>query len=64
MQGTVVKVVVEDGQQVEADEVVAVLEAMKMENPVPAHKPGVVAELAVASGDAIAQGERLCEIRG
>jgi biotin carboxyl carrier protein len=35
-----------------------------MENPVPAHKPGVVAALAVASGDAIAQGERLCEIRG
>lgn len=42
MQGTVVTVAVEDGQQVEAGEKILVLEAMKMENPVTAHKSGTV----------------------
>ena len=47
MQGTIVKVAVADGQAVEAGELVVVLEAMKMENPVTAHKAGTVAGLAV-----------------
>ena len=63
MQGTIVKVAVEDGQQVEAGELVVVLEAMKMENPVTAHKSGTVAGLAVSSGAAVTQGTVLLEIK-
>ncbi|HEX4223702.1 MAG TPA: acetyl/propionyl/methylcrotonyl-CoA carboxylase subunit alpha [Pseudonocardiaceae bacterium] len=63
MQGTIVKVAVEDGQQVEAGELVVVLEAMKMENPVTAHKSGTVAGLAVSSGAAVTQGTILLEIK-
>jgi acetyl-CoA/propionyl-CoA carboxylase biotin carboxyl carrier protein len=63
MQGTIVKVAVEDGQQVEAGELVVVLEAMKMENPVTAHKSGTVAGLAVSAGAAVTQGTVLLEIK-
>jgi acetyl-CoA/propionyl-CoA carboxylase biotin carboxyl carrier protein len=63
MQGTIVKVAVEDGQQVEAGELVVVLEAMKMENPVTAHKSGTVAALAVSAGAAVTQGTVLLEIK-
>ncbi len=63
MQGTIVKVAVEDGQRVEAGELVVVLEAMKMENPVTAHKAGTVAGLAVSPGDAVTQGSALLEIK-
>jgi acetyl-CoA/propionyl-CoA carboxylase biotin carboxyl carrier protein len=63
MQGTIVKVAVADGQEVEAGELVVVLEAMKMENPVTAHKAGTVAGLAVAVGDAVTQGSVLLEIK-
>jgi acetyl-CoA/propionyl-CoA carboxylase biotin carboxyl carrier protein len=62
MQGTIVKIAVEDGQQVAAGELVVVLEAMKMENPVTAHKAGTVTKLAVAPGDAVTQGTVLLEI--
>jgi acetyl-CoA/propionyl-CoA carboxylase biotin carboxyl carrier protein len=63
MQGTIVKIAVEDGQQVEAGELVVVLEAMKMENPVTAHKAGTVTGLAVTSGETVTQGSVLCEIK-
>ena len=63
MQGTIVKVAVADGQQVAAGELVVVLEAMKMENPVTAHKAGTVAALTVAPGDAVTQGMVLLEIK-
>jgi acetyl-CoA/propionyl-CoA carboxylase biotin carboxyl carrier protein len=63
MQGTIVKIAVADGQQVEAGELVMVLEAMKMENPVTAHKAGTVSGLAVAAGDAVTQGTVLLEIK-
>jgi acetyl-CoA/propionyl-CoA carboxylase, biotin carboxylase, biotin carboxyl carrier protein len=63
MQGTVVKVAVEEGQQVAAGDLVVVLEAMKMENPVTAHKDGVVTGLAVQAGAAITQGTVLAEIK-
>ena len=63
MQGTVVKVAVEEGQTVSAGDLVAVLEAMKMENPVTAHKDGVITGLAVAAGAAITQGTVLAEIK-
>jgi acetyl-CoA/propionyl-CoA carboxylase biotin carboxyl carrier protein len=63
MQGTVVKVAVEEGQQVSAGDLVVVLEAMKMENPVTAHKDGVITGLAVETGAAITQGTVLAEIK-
>ncbi|OZD04107.1 acetyl-/propionyl-CoA carboxylase subunit alpha, partial [Rhodococcus sp. 06-412-2B] len=56
MQGTVVKVAVEEGHTVEAGDLIAVLEAMKMENPVTAHKGGTITGLSVTAGDAITQG--------
>ena len=63
MQGTVVKVAVEEGQTVSTGDLVAVLEAMKMENPVTAHKDGVITGLAVEAGAAITQGTVLAEIK-
>ncbi|MCV7193254.1 acetyl/propionyl/methylcrotonyl-CoA carboxylase subunit alpha [Mycolicibacterium brumae] len=63
MQGTVVKVAVEEGQQVAAGDLVVVLEAMKMENPVTAHKDGVITGLAVEAGAAITQGTVIAEIK-
>ncbi|MFT7836633.1 acetyl/propionyl/methylcrotonyl-CoA carboxylase subunit alpha [Saccharothrix sp. BKS2] len=63
MQGTIVKVAVEDGRQVEAGELLLVLEAMKMENPVTAHKAGVVTGLAAEPGATVTQGTVLCEIK-
>ena len=63
MQGTVVKVAVEEGQEVVAGDLVVVLEAMKMENPVTAHKDGTITGLAVEAGAAITQGTVLAEIK-
>ena len=63
MQGTVVKVAVEEGQEVTTGDLVVVLEAMKMENPVTAHKDGVITGLAVEAGAAITQGTVLAEIK-
>ncbi|OZC75408.1 acetyl-/propionyl-CoA carboxylase subunit alpha, partial [Rhodococcus sp. 06-418-5] len=62
MQGTVVKVAVDEGHTVEAGDLIAVLEAMKMENPVNAHKAGTITGLTVTAGDAITQGTVLAEI--
>ncbi len=63
MQGTVVKVAVEEGQQVSAGDLVVVLEAMKMENPVTAHKDGTVTGLSVEAGAAVTQGTVVCELK-
>ncbi|ANI91799.1 acetyl/propionyl/methylcrotonyl-CoA carboxylase subunit alpha [Dietzia timorensis] len=63
MQGTVVKVAVEEGQEVAAGDLVAVLEAMKMENPVTAHKDGKVESISVEAGAAVSQGTAICEIK-
>ncbi|MEW2017081.1 acetyl/propionyl/methylcrotonyl-CoA carboxylase subunit alpha [Rhodococcus sp. NPDC076796] len=63
MQGTVVKVAVTEGQTVDAGDLIAVLEAMKMENPVNAHKAGTITGLTVTAGDAITQGTVLAEIK-
>ncbi|NLU81882.1 acetyl/propionyl/methylcrotonyl-CoA carboxylase subunit alpha [Rhodococcus sp. HNM0569] len=63
MQGTVVKVAVTDGDEVAEGDLIAVLEAMKMENPVTAHKAGTVSGLAVEAGAAITQGTVLAEIK-
>jgi acetyl-CoA/propionyl-CoA carboxylase biotin carboxyl carrier protein len=63
MQGTVVKVAVEEGQQVSAGDLIVVLEAMKMENPVTAHKDGTVTGLSVEAGAAVTQGTVLAELK-
>ncbi|MQA06554.1 MAG: ATP-grasp domain-containing protein [Streptosporangiales bacterium] len=60
MQGTVVQVAVTEGQRVAEGDLVAVVEAMKMENPVTAHRSGVVRGLTVQVGDARARGDVLC----
>ncbi len=62
MQGTVVKVAVVEGDQVNEGDLVVVLEAMKMEQPINAHRAGVVARLQVQSGDPVTSGQVLCEI--
>nr|WP_258938338.1 acetyl/propionyl/methylcrotonyl-CoA carboxylase subunit alpha [Prauserella salsuginis] len=63
MQGTVIKVAVEDGQHVEAGELIVVLEAMKMENPVTAHKSGTVTGLSAETGTTVNQGTVLLELK-
>jgi acetyl-CoA/propionyl-CoA carboxylase biotin carboxyl carrier protein len=62
MQGTIVKIAVEDGQQVEAGDLLLVLEAMKMENPVTAPKAGTVSGLTAEPGSAVTSGTVLCQI--
>ena len=63
MQGTVIKVSVEEGQEVAEGDVVVILEAMKMENPVKAHKSGVVTGLAVDEGKQVNKNDVLFEIK-
>jgi acetyl-CoA/propionyl-CoA carboxylase, biotin carboxylase, biotin carboxyl carrier protein len=63
MQGTIVKVAVEDGATVAEGDVVVVLEAMKMEQPLKAHKAGTVTGLKAEVGATVTQGEVLCEIK-
>ena len=62
MQGTVVKIAVEVGQSVKTGDLVIVLEAMKMEQPLIAHKDGIITELTAAIGDTVASGTALCDI--
>ncbi|MGZ0229404.1 MAG: acetyl/propionyl/methylcrotonyl-CoA carboxylase subunit alpha [Acidimicrobiales bacterium] len=57
MQGTIVKIMVEVGDEVEAGQSVIVLEAMKMENNVNADKAGIVSEIKVAPGDTVGGGD-------
>jgi acetyl-CoA/propionyl-CoA carboxylase, biotin carboxylase, biotin carboxyl carrier protein len=61
MQGSVVKVAA-PGDRVEVGDLVAVIEAMKMEQPVTAHRAGLVTDLAVAVGDAVSAGQVICRI--
>ena len=62
MQGTVIKVAVTEGQLVEPGDLILVLEAMKMEQPVNAHKAGTVTGLSVEPGGSITSGAVICEI--
>jgi acetyl-CoA/propionyl-CoA carboxylase, biotin carboxylase, biotin carboxyl carrier protein len=64
MEGTVVKVAVADGQQVEAGDLVVVLEAMKMEQPLTAHRAGTVAALEAEVGAKVQSGAAICRIEG
>ena len=63
MQGTIVKITVEDGDTVEAGQPVVVLEAMKMEQPINAHKSGTVTGLSAEVGAVVTAGSVLCDIK-
>jgi acetyl-CoA/propionyl-CoA carboxylase biotin carboxyl carrier protein len=63
MQGTIVKIVVAEGQQVTAGETVVILEAMKMEQPLAAHKDGTITGLAVEVGQTVAADTEICQIK-
>ncbi|WP_407560744.1 acetyl/propionyl/methylcrotonyl-CoA carboxylase subunit alpha [Streptomyces sp. 184] len=63
MQGTIVKVGVEEGQQVAEGDLVIVLEAMKMEQPINAHRAGTVKDLAAEIGATVTSGAVICEIK-
>jgi acetyl-CoA/propionyl-CoA carboxylase biotin carboxyl carrier protein len=63
MQGTIVKVVVEDGQQVAEGDTIVVIEAMKMEQPLKAHKAGTVTALSAEVGATVTSGQSICELK-
>ncbi|MFE4613790.1 acetyl/propionyl/methylcrotonyl-CoA carboxylase subunit alpha [Streptomyces niveus] len=63
MQGTIVKVAVEEGQQVEEGDLVVVLEAMKMEQPLNAHRAGTIKGLTAEIGASLTSGATICEIK-
>ncbi|WP_256837905.1 acetyl/propionyl/methylcrotonyl-CoA carboxylase subunit alpha [Ornithinimicrobium faecis] len=63
MQGTIVKIAVEEGQQVAEGELVVVLEAMKMEQPINAHKAGTVTGLSAEVGQTVGNGAAICELK-
>ncbi|MCC9310926.1 ATP-grasp domain-containing protein [Kitasatospora sp. RB6PN24] len=63
MQGTIVKVAVEEGQTVAEGDLIVVLEAMKMEQPLNAHKAGTVTGLKAEVGGSVSSGAALCEIK-
>ena len=62
LQGTVLKVAVEKGAEVAEGDLICVIEAMKMENEITAHRAGKVTELAAAEGASVSSGELLAKI--
>ncbi|MEP7092073.1 MAG: biotin/lipoyl-containing protein, partial [Nocardioidaceae bacterium] len=63
MQGTIVKVVVTEGQEVAEGDAIVVLEAMKMEQPIKAHRAGIVTGLSAEVGDSVTSGAVICELK-
>jgi acetyl-CoA/propionyl-CoA carboxylase biotin carboxyl carrier protein len=63
LQGNVFKVLVDKGAKVEEGALVCIIEAMKMENEITAHKTGVIAELPITEGAAVTSGDLLAVIR-
>ena len=64
MQGTIVKIAAAEGSVVKAGDAVVILEAMKMEQPLTAHKDGTVTGLAVEVGQTVAADTEICQIKG
>ncbi|MBD0747219.1 biotin carboxylase N-terminal domain-containing protein [Streptomyces sp. CBMA152] len=64
MQGTIVKVAVEEGQEVNEGDLIVVLEAMKMEQPLNAHRSGTIKDLVAEVGSSVTSGATICEIKG
>ena len=62
MQGTVVKILKANGDRVVQGDLIVVLEAMKMEQPLIAHREGIIAKLSVGVGQTVASGQNLCVI--
>ncbi|MDQ3092711.1 MAG: acetyl-CoA carboxylase biotin carboxyl carrier protein subunit, partial [Actinomycetota bacterium] len=62
LQGNVWKVLVEQGQAVEEGQLVTIIEAMKMENEITAHKAGTIKELPIQEGGSVASGDTLAVI--
>ncbi|MFD4356219.1 acetyl/propionyl/methylcrotonyl-CoA carboxylase subunit alpha [Nocardia sp. NPDC058518] len=62
MQGTVVKIAVAEGQWVDSGDLVAVIEAMKMEQPLTAHRAGIVRELTATVGTTVSSGTTVCRL--
>ena len=62
MQGTVLAVEVDEGDEVREGQVICVVEAMKMENEITAHRPGVVTDLSVSVGEPVATGQVICVV--
>ena len=63
MQGTIVKIMAADSEQVSAGDTIVVLEAMKMEQPLTAHKAGIVTGLSIQVGQTVPAGAVICQIR-
>jgi acetyl-CoA/propionyl-CoA carboxylase, biotin carboxylase, biotin carboxyl carrier protein len=63
MQGTIVKIVAAEGTQVRAGDTVVILEAMKMEQPLTAHKDGTITGLAVEVGQTVSADTEICQIK-
>jgi len=62
MQGTVLAVEVAEGDEVRAGQVICIVEAMKMENEITAHRDGVVTELSIEPGQAVTSGQVVCVV--
>jgi acetyl-CoA/propionyl-CoA carboxylase biotin carboxyl carrier protein len=62
MQGTVLAVEVADGDEVQPGQVICVVEAMKMENEVHAHRAGRIGDLSVAPGEPVKTGQVICVV--
>jgi acetyl-CoA/propionyl-CoA carboxylase biotin carboxyl carrier protein len=63
MQGTIVKIVAADGEAVSAGDTIVVLEALKMEQPLTAHKAGTITGLSIRVGQTVPAGAVICQIR-
>jgi acetyl-CoA/propionyl-CoA carboxylase biotin carboxyl carrier protein len=63
LQGTVFKIAVEQGAEVSEGDLICIIEAMKMENEITAHRTGKVEELKIAEGDSVSAGDVLAVIK-